>query len=81
MSAFDRGDSSQFFNLWTAHIPDLLKKEDITCAKLEFYLHMYFAVRPMHPHAPRSEVASPAILCSLTGCVERGVHGALSALS
>ena len=50
LTALKEGDDKTFHNLWTSHIPEVIRASDPTCAKLYFYVHVYFAVFPIHPH-------------------------------
>lgn len=42
--AFDDGDQKVFFNLWEEHIPSSIRHGDALAQKLEFYLHIHFAI-------------------------------------
>lgn len=58
LSAFDRGEGEELFTLWESYVPPLVRKRDRTCAKLEFYLHIYFAVYPLHANNDRRDTAA-----------------------
>ncbi|XP_053453097.1 lisH domain-containing protein ARMC9 isoform X2 [Nycticebus coucang] len=45
--AFDNGDQKVFFNLWEEHIPSSIRNGDALAQKLEFYLHIHFAIYPL----------------------------------
>ncbi len=36
-------------------MPMSLRQADVICQKLEFYLHIYFAIFPVHPNNPQSQ--------------------------
>lgn len=42
--AFDDGDQKVFFDLWEEHIPSSIRHGDALAQKLEFYLHIHFAI-------------------------------------
>ncbi|XP_005395454.2 PREDICTED: lisH domain-containing protein ARMC9 isoform X3 [Chinchilla lanigera] len=44
LAAFDGGDQKVFFRLWEEHIPRAIRDGDAGAQKLEFYLHIHFAV-------------------------------------
>ncbi|XP_027446407.1 lisH domain-containing protein ARMC9 isoform X2 [Zalophus californianus] len=44
VAAFDSGDQKVFFNLWEEHIPSSIRDRDSLAQKLEFYLHIHFAI-------------------------------------
>ncbi|XP_063504164.1 lisH domain-containing protein ARMC9 isoform X3 [Pongo pygmaeus] len=44
VTAFDNGDQKVFFNLWEEHIPSSVRDGDSFAQKLEFYLHIHFAI-------------------------------------
>ncbi|XP_069322349.1 lisH domain-containing protein ARMC9 isoform X3 [Eulemur rufifrons] len=44
VAAFDSGDQKMFFNLWEEHIPSSIRDGDSLAQKLEFYLHIHFAI-------------------------------------
>ncbi|KAM5269113.1 lisH domain-containing protein ARMC9 isoform 1-T2 [Hipposideros larvatus] len=44
MAAFDDGDQTVFFDLWEEHIPTSIRHGDALAQKLEFYLHIHFAI-------------------------------------
>lgn len=47
LNAFCIGHGEKFFRLWKEHVPAKLRDHDAECRKLEFYLHIYFAVHPL----------------------------------
>ncbi|XP_057601308.1 lisH domain-containing protein ARMC9 isoform X4 [Hippopotamus amphibius kiboko] len=44
LEAFDSGDQKVFFDLWEEHIPSSARDSDSLAQKLEFYLHIHFAI-------------------------------------
>ena len=44
--AFNTGKREHFFMLWNRNVPISLRQNDVITQKLEFYLHIYFAVYP-----------------------------------
>ncbi|XP_044793885.2 lisH domain-containing protein ARMC9 isoform X3 [Bubalus bubalis] len=44
LAAFDSGDQKVFFRLWEEHIPRPIRDGDSLAQKLEFYLHIHFAI-------------------------------------
>ncbi|KAI5930551.1 LisH domain-containing protein ARMC9 [Manis javanica] len=44
IAAFDSGDQKVFFDLWEEHIPSCIPDGDSVAQKLEFYLHIHFAI-------------------------------------
>ncbi|XP_070125558.1 lisH domain-containing protein ARMC9 isoform X12 [Equus caballus] len=44
VAAFDSGDQKVFFDLWEEHIPSSIRAGDSLAQKLEFYLHIHFAI-------------------------------------
>ncbi|XP_039325714.2 lisH domain-containing protein ARMC9 isoform X3 [Saimiri boliviensis] len=44
VTAFDNGDQKIFFDLWEEHIPSFVRDGDSFAQKLEFYLHIHFAI-------------------------------------
>jgi len=57
MAAFDAGREEELFALWESYVPPLVRKRDRTCLKLEFYVHIFFAVWPMHALNPNRSTA------------------------
>lgn len=49
VDAFDEGKRELFFLTWKKYVPMGLRMNDEVTIKLEFFLHIYFAVFPMHP--------------------------------
>ncbi|XP_066565322.1 lisH domain-containing protein ARMC9 isoform X2 [Amia ocellicauda] len=47
ISSFEDGDMKVFFELWTEHIPAQIRDFDLLAQKLEFYLHIHFAIFPL----------------------------------
>jgi|EP00505_MAST-04D_sp_SCG-Rhode-Island_P004604 LisH domain-containing protein ARMC9 len=46
MTAYDNGLYDRFFVLWEKHVPEDVRDENDIAKKLEFYLHIHFAVNP-----------------------------------
>ena len=46
LNAFDLGKRDHFFISWNRFAPIHLRTNDLKCQKLEFYLHIYFAIYP-----------------------------------
>lgn len=44
VAAFDSGDQKLFFDLWEGHVPSSIRDTDALAQKLEFYLHIHFAI-------------------------------------
>ncbi|XP_049744391.1 lisH domain-containing protein ARMC9 isoform X2 [Elephas maximus indicus] len=44
IAAFDSGHQKAFFDLWKEHIPGSIRDGDALAQKLEFYLHIHFAI-------------------------------------
>ncbi|XP_035296983.1 lisH domain-containing protein ARMC9 isoform X4 [Cricetulus griseus] len=44
VAAFDSGDQKLFFDLWEGHLPSSIRDSDPLAQKLEFYLHIHFAI-------------------------------------
>ncbi|KNC53273.1 LisH domain-containing protein ARMC9 [Thecamonas trahens ATCC 50062] len=61
LSAFKRGDAKKFFGLWGKHLPASLLAKDLTARKLEFYVHIFFAIYPLHSWntTPRDDADLP----------------------
>ncbi|KAG2462750.1 ARMC9 protein, partial [Polypterus senegalus] len=47
LTSFEDGDEKVFFNLWEEHIPEHIRDKDAQSQKLEFYLHIHFAIFPL----------------------------------
>ncbi|XP_078523904.1 lisH domain-containing protein ARMC9 [Lissotriton helveticus] len=47
ITAFEDGDRKVFFELWEEHIPQEIRDGDHLAQKLEFYLHIHFAIYPL----------------------------------
>ncbi|KAG3275493.1 armadillo repeat containing 9, transcript variant X1 [Ictidomys tridecemlineatus] len=44
VAAFDGGDQKVFFDLWEEHVPSSVRDGDSLAQRLEFYLHIHFAI-------------------------------------
>lgn len=58
MAAFDDGDQTVFFDLWEEHVPTSIRHGDALAQKLEFYLHIHFAIYLLK-HSVGRPVGSP----------------------
>uniref|UniRef100_A0A8C2NF57 LisH domain-containing protein ARMC9 n=1 Tax=Capra hircus TaxID=9925 RepID=A0A8C2NF57_CAPHI len=58
LAAFDSGDQKVFFRLWEEHIPRPIRDGDSLAQKLEFYLHIHFAIYLLK-HSAGRPVGSP----------------------
>ena len=47
MECFTLGLRDDFFSLWMEHLPEKIRNEDHVAQKIEFYVHIYFAIYPM----------------------------------
>lgn len=47
LSAFEDGDRKTFFDTWEEHVPSDTRSNDPLAQKLEFYLHIHFAIFPL----------------------------------
>ncbi|KAJ8374321.1 hypothetical protein SKAU_G00049010 [Synaphobranchus kaupii] len=47
LSSFEDGDCKVFFELWNGNIPPDVRDFDPVAQKLEFYLHIHFAIYPL----------------------------------
>ncbi|KAG7488189.1 hypothetical protein MATL_G00031550 [Megalops atlanticus] len=47
LSSFEDGDYKVFFELWNGQIPPDIRDFDPVAQKLEFYLHIHFAIYPL----------------------------------
>ncbi|XP_075427068.1 lisH domain-containing protein ARMC9 isoform X2 [Ascaphus truei] len=56
-SAFDDGDRKVFFELWEEHVPPETRNGDALAQKLEFYLHIHFAIFPLKQRVGRIDRA------------------------
>lgn len=63
VAAFDNGDQKVFFDLWEEHVPSSIRDHDSLAQKLEFYLHIHFAIYLLK-HSIGRPVGS---LCDLVG--------------
>lgn len=55
LNSFDLGKREHFFISWNRFVPLQLRAGDLKCQKLEFYIHIYFAVYPALPGSGQSE--------------------------
>ncbi|CAH2248244.1 Hypothetical predicted protein [Pelobates cultripes] len=47
LATFEDGDRKSFFELWEEHIPAETRNNEPLSQKLEFYLHIHFAIFPL----------------------------------
>ncbi|XP_063772629.1 lisH domain-containing protein ARMC9 isoform X3 [Pseudophryne corroboree] len=47
LHAFEDGDRKAFFEQWEEHVPQEMRSSDPLAQKLEFYLHIHFAIFPL----------------------------------
>ncbi|XP_068959367.1 lisH domain-containing protein ARMC9 isoform X2 [Petaurus breviceps papuanus] len=47
ITAFEHGDQKGFFDIWEEHIPTSIREGESLAQKLEFYLHIHFAIFPL----------------------------------
>ncbi|XP_069068960.1 lisH domain-containing protein ARMC9 [Pleurodeles waltl] len=57
ITAFEDGDRKVFFELWEEHIPQEIRDGDPLAQKLEFYLHIHFAIYPLKHGMGKSDRA------------------------
>jgi len=55
LNSFDLGKREHYFISWNRFVPLQLRASDLKCQKLEFYLHIYFAIYPALPGSGGSE--------------------------
>ncbi|XP_072264426.1 lisH domain-containing protein ARMC9 isoform X1 [Pyxicephalus adspersus] len=65
LCAFEDGDRKTFFDKWGEHIPAETRSNDSMAQKLEFYLHIHFAIFPLKNKTGRID---------RTDCEERISH-------
>lgn len=49
LQAFEQGKREHFFISWNRFVPLGHRANDLKCQKLEFYVHIYFAIYPALP--------------------------------
>ncbi|XP_041095701.1 lisH domain-containing protein ARMC9-like [Polyodon spathula] len=47
ITSFEDGDMKVFLDLWAEHVPAQVQDCDLLAQKLEFYLHVHFAIYPL----------------------------------
>ncbi|MGH0149129.1 UNVERIFIED_CONTAM: hypothetical protein FKN15_015067, partial [Acipenser sinensis] len=47
ITSFEDGDMKVFLDLWAEHVPAQVRDCDLLAQKLEFYLHVHFAIYPL----------------------------------
>lgn len=47
ITSFEDGDMKVFLDLWAEHVPAQVRDCDLLAQKLEFYLHIHFAIYPL----------------------------------
>ncbi|KAL1523500.1 hypothetical protein AB1Y20_018438 [Prymnesium parvum] len=60
LKAVERGERAEALKLWDNFVPPLVRRTDRDAQKLEFYLHVYFAIFPLHPVNPHPDPAATA---------------------
>ncbi|XP_029788730.1 lisH domain-containing protein ARMC9 [Suricata suricatta] len=55
IAAFDNGDQKVFFDLWEEHVPSSVRDGGSLAQKLEFYLHIHFAIYLLKHSAGRPD--------------------------
>jgi LisH domain-containing protein ARMC9 len=55
LNAFDLGKREHFFISWNRFVPIQLRSGDLKCQKLEFYIHIYFAIYPALPDSGQND--------------------------
>ena len=55
LNSFDLGKRDHFFISWNRFVPLQLRGSDLKCQKLEFYIHIYFAIYPSLPGSGQNE--------------------------
>ncbi|XP_006171183.1 lisH domain-containing protein ARMC9 isoform X2 [Tupaia chinensis] len=55
LAAFDSGEQKVFFDLWDEHIPRCVREGDSLAQKLEFYVHIHFAIYLLKHSAGRPD--------------------------
>ena len=48
IQAFNNGKRENFFQLWNRLVPVASRQYDLICQKLEFYIHIFFAMFPAY---------------------------------
>lgn len=63
--SFTNGDQDIFFELWEEHVPSAIRDNEAVAHKLEFYLHIHFAIFLL-----KHNVGKPVrLLCSKFGLI------------
>ncbi|XP_075717955.1 lisH domain-containing protein ARMC9 isoform X3 [Rhinoderma darwinii] len=57
LTAFEDGDRKTFFEKWNEHVPLETRSNDPLAQKLEFYLHIHFAIFPLKHNLGRIDRA------------------------
>ncbi|XP_066458915.1 lisH domain-containing protein ARMC9 isoform X2 [Eleutherodactylus coqui] len=57
LTAFEDGDTKTFFEQWNEHVPLEIRSNDPLAQKLEFYLHIHFAIFPIKHNPGRLDRA------------------------
>ena len=58
LKALDAGRRDEVITLWHNFVPPLMRRTDTAAKKIEFYLHIFFAVYAVHPANPRPNPAA-----------------------
>eukprot|EP00069_Balaena_mysticetus_P005040 bmy_04903T0 len=65
LAAFDSGDQKVFFDLWEGYIPSSIRAGDSLAQKLEFYLHIHFAIYLLKHSTGRPDPWTPELKLKL----------------
>nr|XP_004610922.1 unnamed protein product [Sorex araneus] len=65
LAAFDSGHQKVFFDLWAEHVPRAMRDGDALAQKLEFYLHIHFAIYLLKHHVGRPDSWTPELKVKL----------------
>lgn len=57
LTAFEDGDRETYFEKWNEHVPLETRRNDPLAQKLEFYLHIHFAIFPLKHNVGRIDRA------------------------
>ncbi|XP_015279880.1 PREDICTED: lisH domain-containing protein ARMC9-like, partial [Gekko japonicus] len=59
LASFTDGDQDVFFELWEEHVPPSVRDNEAIAQKLEFYLHIHFAIILLKRSVGESPGSSP----------------------
>ncbi|XP_008118224.1 lisH domain-containing protein ARMC9 isoform X1 [Anolis carolinensis] len=74
LTSFTDGDQDVFFELWEEHIPSAVREKEALAQKLEFYLHIHFAIFLLKHSVgkPNKAALDKRILCFKTYLETKG---------